>query len=243
MKIKKRWIFSGIGVLVIIIGGMVIFWIFGGITGLKAYFSIKDSPPLSLLPQLVKNEHLPPRDARKLDGVSKLLEYTVQARITPDMSPLEKCGRIANFIATRVTYDKEKNKKGGKWVKEQGFWWQNVEQTISWGKGVCADYAEAFFELAEYNGVKVNIVCFKSDGLNFNHAWNQIFLEDENGKEIWLNLDMTWDDELREMGSTQSYYLKTNSDPLYSNDHHMILGNSRFFFKKLAGKIDAYRED
>jgi hypothetical protein len=89
--------------------------------------------------------HLPVIDSRPTPQ-AVLADYSRRAGITESTGIREKCRLLEDFIATLVTYNHEKVKDHRKWYETHNYWWQSAEETITSGKGVCADYAEAFFE-------------------------------------------------------------------------------------------------
>ncbi|MFB5190563.1 transglutaminase domain-containing protein [Alicyclobacillus fastidiosus] len=106
--------------------------------------------------------------------------------------PKQKAQALYEWEIHHVTYDWKKYDDyvyHGKWDQ------QTPLQTLETGKGVCADYALLYADLAHAAGLKVQIDegIAGTGGDYGNHAWNEVYLPSDGQ---WITVDTTW-------GSTQ----------------------------------------
>jgi len=100
----------------------------------------------------------------------------------------QKAELIYKWVGSEIVYDDEKanrvlnNDLGVK---------SGAIPTFDTKKGICFDYACLFAAMSKANNIKVRIIT--GQGFNGNnwvsHAWNQVYIEDENK---WINVDPTF---------------------------------------------------
>lgn len=100
----------------------------------------------------------------------------------------------------RVLYDWERTHVKYNWAKYDDYVYhhkwdaQTPLETLQTGKGVCADYALLYADLAHASGLTVRI----DEGLGGtasdygSHAWNEVFIPQANR---WIFVDTTWGSE------------------------------------------------
>lgn len=109
--------------------------------------------------------------------------------LTKDLdSDRDKAKVIYTWIGKNIEYDFNKAEKALNNEKLNGSGaisaWKNKS-------GICFDYACLYVAMATKSDLKVRLVTGKAfDGITYGpHAWNEVFLEDEN---IWVNVDSTF---------------------------------------------------
>lgn len=104
------------------------------------------------------------------------------------ISDRDKAKRIYSWIGSNIKYDNEKADKvlNNEDIKNSG-----AIEAYTTKKGICFDYACLYVAMANSVGLKSRIITGDAyDGENVGpHAWNQVFLEDENK---WINVDPTF---------------------------------------------------
>ncbi|EPZ53152.1 MULTISPECIES: transglutaminase domain-containing protein [Alicyclobacillus] len=102
--------------------------------------------------------------------------------------PKQKAKALYEWEIHHISYDWKKYDDyvyHGKWDQ------QSPLDTLRTGKGVCADYALLYADLAHAAGLKVQI----DEGIGGtggdygSHAWNQVYLPNE---QRWITVDTTW---------------------------------------------------
>lgn len=99
-----------------------------------------------------------------------------------------KAKAIYNWVGSNVKYDYDKVDD----ILDNN---SNVESgsinTFYTKKGICFDYACLYYTMAKANGIKVRMITGEGfNGVNWvSHAWNQIYLEEE---ERWIDVDTTF---------------------------------------------------
>lgn len=101
----------------------------------------------------------------------------------------QKARLLYEWVGSRISYDNRKVDD----YEQKGIWHEQTPQnTFDTKLGVCIDYARLYAVMARSQGLKVKVVT----GLGYNgqggygpHAWNEIFLTNENK---WIPLDPTW---------------------------------------------------
>lgn len=123
-----------------------------------------------------------------------------------DKTDRERAKALYEWESHHISYD---------WVKYQDYvkrgQWdaQTPLQTLQTRKGVCADYALLYAELAHAVGLKVQV----DEGIggtpsdSGSHAWNQVW---DSSSQRWIAVDTTW-------GSTQDRWFDA---PDFSATHH-----------------------
>ncbi|MGG1312203.1 MULTISPECIES: transglutaminase domain-containing protein [Cohnella] len=100
-----------------------------------------------------------------------------------------KARALYDWVGSRIAYDNDKviaYEQRGEWRE------QTPEDTFRTRKGVCIDYARLYAAMARAVGLNVRVVT----GLGYDgrggygpHAWNEVWLSEENR---WAPLDATW---------------------------------------------------
>ena len=100
----------------------------------------------------------------------------------------EKARTIYNWVGSKVVYSDEKanrilnNELGVK---------SGAIPTFNTKSGICFDYACLYVAMCRANNIKVKIITGQGfNGSNWvSHAWNQVYIEEEN---TWVNVDPTF---------------------------------------------------
>lgn len=100
----------------------------------------------------------------------------------------DKAKKIYDWIGQNIEYDYDKAKK----ILNNDFSIKSgAINTYNTRKGICFDYSSLYYAMAKANGMKVRIIT--GEGFNgvswISHAWNQVYLEEENR---WINVDTTF---------------------------------------------------
>ncbi|MGK0468237.1 MAG: hypothetical protein ACJAX4_003557 [Clostridium sp.] len=100
----------------------------------------------------------------------------------------EKAKLIYKWVGSEIVYDDEKATRvlnNDLRVKSGAI------PTFYSRNGICFDYACLFAAMSKANNIKVRIITGQGfNGSNWvSHAWNQVYIEDEN---IWVNVDPTF---------------------------------------------------
>ena len=121
-----------------------------------------------------------------------------------DDTPTNNMKRIHNYIINNTKYDSQRANLGVLDYKSNIAYGALIE-----GYAVCGGYSDAMELFLE----KMNIKNFKVASTD--HVWNAVYLDN-----LWLNLDLTWDDPVVSDGSDyldDSYFL-INTDTLLQLD-------------------------
>lgn len=121
-----------------------------------------------------------------------------------DDTPTNNIKRIHNYIINNTKYDSQRAELGVLDYKSNIAYGALIE-----GYAVCGGYSDAMELFLE----KMNIKNFKVASTD--HVWNALYLDN-----LWLNLDLTWDDPVVSDGSDyldDSYFL-VNTDTLLQLD-------------------------
>lgn len=121
-----------------------------------------------------------------------------------DDTPTNNIKRIHNYIINNTKYDSQRANLGVLDYKSNIAYGALIE-----GYAVCGGYSDAMELFLE----KMNIKNFKVASTD--HVWNALYLDN-----LWLNLDLTWDDPVVSDGSDyldDSYFL-VNTDTLLQLD-------------------------
>ena len=121
-----------------------------------------------------------------------------------DDTPTNNIKRIHNYIINNTRYDSQRANLGVLDYKSNIAYGALIE-----GYAVCGGYSDAMELFLE----KMNIKNFKVASTD--HVWNALYLDN-----MWLNLDLTWDDPVVSDGSDyldDSYFL-VNTDTLLQLD-------------------------
>lgn len=114
-------------------------------------------------------------------------EFSVNL-VKNEKTTIEKSKKIYDWIVNNIEYDYNKAKLiyNGDYREKSG-----AIEAFYTRKGICFDYACLFVAMCRANNIKVRIITGK--GFNgaawVNHAWNQVFIEEQNK---WINVDTTF---------------------------------------------------
>lgn len=133
-----------------------------------------------LNPLLSPDKHIESADKAILDKA---------AEVTKDMkSDLEKAKAIYLWAAQNIKYDYEKYAKhlNNDYDNQYG-----ALLTLKTGKGVCYDYATLIAAMGRASGIQTKVVTGTGiiRGSKGYHAWNEMYLPDENR---WVKMDATF---------------------------------------------------
>lgn len=103
-------------------------------------------------------------------------------------SDREKARKIYTWVGSNIEYDFD---KADKVLDEGNVTNSGAIEAFTTRKGICFDYSCLYTAMARKVNLKTRIVTGDAfDGKNYGpHAWNQVFLEDENK---WINVDATF---------------------------------------------------
>lgn len=113
------------------------------------------------------------------------LSHRITAGIT---SPMAKAKALYEWEIHHISYNWQKYDD---YVYHHHWDAQTPLQTLQTGKGVCADYALLYADMAHAAGLDVRI----QEGLggtasNYgSHAWNEVYVPNQHA---WINVDTTW---------------------------------------------------
>lgn len=104
------------------------------------------------------------------------------------ISDRDKAKRIYSWIGSNIRYD---NDKADKVLNNEDIRNSGAIEAYTTKKGICFDYACLYVAMSKSIGLKSRIITGDAyDGEKMGpHAWNQVFLEDENK---WINVDPTF---------------------------------------------------
>lgn len=100
----------------------------------------------------------------------------------------EKARKIYTWVGSNIEYDFDKAEKV---LDEDSVTNSGAMEAFSTKKGICFDYSCLYTAMAKKVNLKTRILTGDAfDGKNYGpHAWNQVFLEDE---DKWINIDATF---------------------------------------------------
>lgn len=135
---------------------------------------------------------------------------TLAQEITKDaVSDREKAKSIYNWLTKNIRYDYKK------YLRQINKNFDNkygALNTLETKKGVCYDYSTLFAALGRASGLQVKVIKGNFKGLYRNelHAWNEIYISEE---DTWINVDSTFGASLR-----TNYFDNSNFD----KDHEKL---------------------
>lgn len=108
--------------------------------------------------------------------------------VSNSKSDREKARKIYTWVGSNIEYDFD---KADKVLDEENVTNSGAIEAFTTRKGICFDYSCLFTAMAKKVNLKTRIVTGDAfDGKNYGpHAWNQVFLEDE---DKWINVDATF---------------------------------------------------
>ncbi len=134
-----------------------------------------------------------------------------------NLDDTEKILKVHDYIINNARYDIERNEKGTSQYKSN-----TAYGVLFQGYAVCSGYTDAmaiFLSKMGFNNYKI---------ATDTHVWNAVYYKDENGKEKWVHLDLTWDDPV----------VKDNPSANYINHKYFLVNNSTLL-KEDESKVDA----
>lgn len=124
------------------------------------------------------------------DGIKSNSDIDKKAKeiVNGAISDRDKAKRIYSWIGSNIRYD---NDKADKVLNNEDIRNSGAIEAYTTKKGICFDYACLYVAMSKSIGLKSRIITGDAyDGQNMGpHAWNQVFLEDENK---WINVDPTF---------------------------------------------------
>ncbi|MWC29540.1 transglutaminase domain-containing protein [Paenibacillus sp. MMS18-CY102] len=103
-----------------------------------------------------------------------------------------KARALYSWIGTRIAYDWDKARN----YEDRGQWKeQTPADTFKTRLGVCIDVARLYAVMARSAGLEVRVITgegITGDGASGPHAWNEVRIQGDNGKPVWVPLDATW---------------------------------------------------
>lgn len=124
-------------------------------------------------------------EAMKID---REIEKEAKEVVKDSKSDLEKAKRIYNWVGTNIIYDEELADDIGNKKIEETF---GAKYAFYNRSGICFDFATLFGAMAASVDLRVNVVIGNAfNGIEFGpHAWNEVYLEDE---DRWIKVDSTF---------------------------------------------------
>ncbi|WP_291643165.1 transglutaminase-like domain-containing protein [Clostridium sp.] len=108
--------------------------------------------------------------------------------VSDEKATIKKAELIYKWVGSEIVYDDEKATRvlNNDLEVESG-----AIPTFNSRNGICFDYACLFAAMSKANNIKVRIITGQGfNGSNWvSHAWNQVYIEDENR---WINVDPTF---------------------------------------------------
>lgn len=120
--------------------------------------------------------------------VNKEIEKEAKEVVKNSKSDLEKAKLLYNWVGTNIEYDEELADNISNKKIEETF---GARYAFYNRSGICFDFATLFGAMASSVDLKVNVVIGKAfNGIEFGpHAWNEVYLEDE---DRWIKVDSTF---------------------------------------------------
>lgn len=103
----------------------------------------------------------------------------------------QKINAIYQFVVKNFKYDYDKIKT------LQSTYVPDPDLILEAGKGICYDYSAVFGAMLRSQGVPVKLIKGYTDNVKEYHAWNEVWLSDENR---WMVVDTTYDSVLMAAG-------------------------------------------
>lgn len=100
----------------------------------------------------------------------------------------EKAKKIYAWVGSNISYDYDKAEKA---LSSDGISNSGAIEAFTTRKGICFDYACLYIAMLRANDISVRLITGDAfDGTNFGpHAWNEVYLEDE---DRWIKVDPTF---------------------------------------------------
>ncbi len=155
-------------------------------------------------PFLVPVKHVESNDEKIIQLAEKLIEDKTTDR--------EKAKAIYDWVTGNITYDYEKFGKHQEGDYDNTY---GALHTLETKKGVCYDYAALTASLGRAVGLQTKVVKgqVSSELYKGYHAWNEIYLEDENQ---WIFLDSTFG-----VGGKKEYFDRKQSELSHSKQEEL----------------------
>ena len=103
---------------------------------------------------------------------------------TAELTSREIIDLFYNYVVTNVVYDYDKIK-----TLEYDYL-PDINSTMSTGTGICYDYSSLLAAMLRSQAVPAKLVKGYTSWTSVYHAWNEVYLEDE---ERWVIVDTTYD--------------------------------------------------
>lgn len=112
-------------------------------------------------------------------------------------SDLEKIKAINDYLIDNITYKDDHTDAA-----------HGVYSALILGRCVCQGYSGAFYRLCREAGIDCEFIV----GSKIGHAWNIVKLSDLEGKPVWYNMDVTYNDGSSTGLLRYTYFLKNDID-------------------------------
>lgn len=156
---------------------------------------------------------------KEIEEIDKIIDSELNTLNLDEMSDKEKIKWAHDYLANKNSYDEESALSG----KGNSF---SAYGAIVQDKAVCQGYAEAMSLLLDRFNIPNILVSSNT------HVWNLVYVDD-----LWLHLDVTWDDPIVINGGNivaYDYYLIDNDtlESLDENNNHVY--NSEYYLETIG---------
>jgi transglutaminase-like putative cysteine protease len=145
------------------------------------------------------------RASDEAKSYSALIDKLRNSILEDDMTDLEKCRAIHDYMTKTYSYDQSPDADS-----------YSFTGLLDSRQGVCQAYAELFYLLATRADVYCALILGTADGTGtgnyMSHAWNIVYVEHQ-----WYHIDVTFDDPLGGRGIYTDYFMLTENEIL--KDH------------------------
>jgi transglutaminase/protease-like cytokinesis protein 3 len=145
------------------------------------------------------------KNYKKNEETINMIDEVIKEIISPDMTEKEALKSINQFLVDYTEYDVV---------------YTNVYDLLKYGRGRCTAYALSFKVLAEWIGIRTDVIVGNVGGADVNHAWNKVYLSDG----IYYN-DSTFNDHEVQ----NEYFLLSEEDFMYDRVEFFAINRFPFF--------------
>ena len=128
---------------------------------------------------------------------------SILAKVDYDyMSDVDVALYLHDYLASHIAYAQSELMSGALYQDKNIY---NAYGALVGGRAVCQGYAEAYQLLLQKCGIPCAIVSSSA----MNHAWNQVFVNEQ-----WYHVDVTWDDPImnQEGRVLHKYFLASDDE-------------------------------
>lgn len=141
-------------------------------------------------------DNLEPYKIQDIKDIISVLEPIREQTMMVD-SDLEKFAVIRKIAIMSGEYDYSGLRGSNTYNDERGKITRSLKGIFADGKAVCAGKSLGFLIMSEYVGLSArDIGGTKVENKEVGHAWNQIKIIDNDGRENWYNVDITNDPDI-----------------------------------------------